>query len=150
MVAREGPGHARSAGLTVHTPGGLGPTVHSHDEGGPSRPVSRLASGMEIPTPTPVDLTDVAARLERAAGRVDVCATQARVATSTTWRGEAATLHRDRVGEHSSDLQALARRLREAAGLVRDLEAAASRRLDLLGDVDITVGDWPIEVIGRG
>ncbi|SMC41582.1 hypothetical protein [Janibacter indicus] len=79
-----------------------------------------------------------------------MCATLARVATSTTWRGEAATLHRDRVGEHSSDLQALARRLREAAGLVRDLEAAASRRLDLLGDVDITVGDWPIEVIGRG
>lgn len=105
---------------------------------------------MEIPTLTPVDLTDVATRLERAAGRVDVCATQARIATSTTWRGEAATLHRDRVGEHARDLSALARRLREAAGLVRDLESAAHRRLDLLGDVDITVGDWPIEVIGRG
>ncbi|UTT66554.1 hypothetical protein NMQ01_02225 [Janibacter sp. CX7] len=105
---------------------------------------------MEISPLNPVDLSDVVARLERAAGRVEVCAVQARTATSTTWRGEAAVLHHDRVDEHASDLRALARRLREAAGLVRDLEAAARRRIDLVGDVDVTAGDWPVEVVGRG
>lgn len=134
----------------VHSRAALQSSVHSPGRARPHVDGPGLAGDMQISPLNPVDLTDVAARLERAAGRVEVCAVQVRVATSTTWRGEAAVLHHDRVDEHAGDLRGLARRLRAAAGLVRDLEAATRRRIDLVGDVDVTAGDWPIEVVGRG
>ena len=84
---------------------------------------------MDTGTLLPGELTTTADRLERCAARLEVTALQVRVATATTWRGEAAVLHHDRVDEHAGDLRGLARRLREAAGLVRDLEAATRRRM---------------------
>lgn len=151
MVARSGPGRVGGSRLrVVHSRAAPQSSVHSPGRTGPHVDEPGLAGDMQISPVNPVDLSDVAARLEQAAGRVEVCAVQVCIATSTTWRGEAAVLHHDRVDEHASDLRALARRLREAAGLVRDLEAAARRRIDLVGDADVTAGDWPVEVVGRG
>lgn len=87
----------------------------------------------------PGELTVVAVRLERLADRLDVCAAQVRVATASSWQGEAARLHRDVVGEQADALAAYARRAREAAARVRHLRAVAESRLHALGAVDRTI-----------
>lgn len=91
----------------------------------------------------PGELSGVAARLDRYAVRLEVCATQVRTATATSWQGGAADLHRGRVADHAADLTSLASRVRESARLVRQLQAVAESRLDLVGEVDLTVGLLP-------
>lgn len=95
------------------------------------------------------DLADLAARLDGAARRLRACAAQAAVATSTTWRGQAATLHRDRVEQHAADLRRLAEAVEEAARLVRSLEAVARSRLEVVGRVERGTGDWGLLGTGR-
>lgn len=91
----------------------------------------------------PGELSGVAARLDRYAVRLDACATQVRIATATSWQGAAADLHRGRVADHADDLTSLAERVRESARLVRQLQAVAEPRLDLIGEIDLTVGLLP-------
>ena len=95
---------------------------------------------MDTGTLLPGELTTTADRLEPCGTALEVTSLQVRVATATTWRGEAATLHRERVVEHADDIAALAERVRRAAQRVRTLQHVAEQRLDLVGAVDLTAG----------
>lgn len=93
---------------------------------------------MDIGSILPGELSGIATGLERQARRLEVCAVQVRVASAASWQGEAADLHRERVGRHADATAVLAGRVREAAGLVRELQAVADARLALVGEVDLT------------
>lgn len=88
----------------------------------------------------PGELTVVATQLDRCALRLEAIAAHVRVATATTWEGQAAQLHRQRVRDHADAIVALAAATRESAHRVRELQLVAERRLDLIGTVDLTVG----------
>ncbi len=88
------------------------------------------------------DTEAVALRLERCAECVEVHASRTRLSTSTTWRGGAGELHRQRVAAHAEDLVALAHRVRQIASRVRELDATAASRIPLLEDIDVGTGRW--------
>lgn len=98
---------------------------------------------MDIPLPDLDDLDAIATRLDRCAEHIAVRAAVTRSATSETWRGRAADLHHERLAEHATDLDDLARRLGGAATAVRHLGATARGRLAALGEVDLTAGPLP-------
>lgn len=84
----------------------------------------------------------VALRLERCAEAVEVHAARTRLGTSTTWRGGASELHRQRVAAHGEDLSALADRVRRVASGVRALGATAAARVSLREEIDAGTGRW--------
>lgn len=95
---------------------------------------------MDIARLLPGDLTGVVNRLDRCAERLELCALQAAAATVTTWRGQAASLHGERVRGLVDDLNALAAGVRQSARRVEHLQVTAERRLLEVGRVDLTLG----------
>ena len=98
---------------------------------------------MDIPRPGLDDLDAIATRLDRCAEHIAAQAAVTRSATTATWRGRAADLHHERLTEHATDLDDLARRLGGAATAVRHLGSTARDRLATLGTVDPTAGLVP-------